>query len=87
MRKFASRVALDPETVRIRIRRRGLSSDAPIADLVKVGYIRYGAMGYVEMTFRSGKVYRVVPDLFDDLDIKRRGIKTWWEGKLASARL
>jgi hypothetical protein len=87
MRKFASWAEIDPQAARIKIRHQGRSSDEPVSDLVKVGYIRFGAMGYVEMTFRSGQIYRIVLDFFDELDVKRWGVKTWWEGKTACARL
>lgn len=87
VQKFARRVEIDPEAGRVRFRHGGRLNSEPIADLLKVVYNRFGRLDYVELTFRSGATCRLFPTFFDDLDIKRWGAKSWWEGKLASARL
>lgn len=63
MRKFADRVVLDAECGQIRAIHRGKPRVEPVGEVDRVVFTRMGGLAFVELTFKSGVAYRLIPFL------------------------
>lgn len=87
MRKFADRVVLVPGSGEISANYRGSLEINPVQEIANVQFVQMGGLAFVELTFKSGHAYRLIPFFEEYQEIKRYGVHAWWKSKLRAAKI